>query len=238
MCARTLELFRSFGARKKFEDQVERIWEESCLIFVVCVAGGAGGISSTMAVMARNGIVNLGVASATSRSTFFKTASSSSSSTAFQGQLVMPHLLDWKQLLESQSLIYVVRKKKQLSSSVAGLGCVAQVATTSSSSSVTDDDEVKEKKKKADAYFASDSRPIVLFDGKLNCGFFPPPPSFFLLDLLSAGHSGCSRTPPPRRMRGFFLCRTWLQNPNSCCLLGIRSISFQIFCLVSWSNVC
>jgi len=198
----------------------------------VCVAGGAGGISSSMAVMARNGIVNLGVASATSRSTFFKTASSSSSSsssTAFQGQLVMPHLLDWKQLLESQSLIYVVRRKKQLSSSVAGVGCVAQIATTSSSSSVTDDDEVKEKKKKADAYFASDSRPIVLFDGKLNCGFFPPPPSFFLLDLLSAGHSGCSRTPPPRRMRGFFLCRSWLQNPNSCCLLCIRSISFQIF---------
>jgi len=137
----------------------------------VCVAGGAGGISSSMAVMARNGIVNLGVASATSRSTFFKTASSSSSSsssTAFQGQLVMPHLLDWKQLLESQSLIYVVRRKKQLSSSVAGVGCVAQIATTSSSSSVTDDDEVKEKKKKADAYFASDSRPIVLFDGVCN----------------------------------------------------------------------
>ncbi|CAM6000530.1 unnamed protein product [Sphagnum balticum] len=60
-----------------------------------------------MAVMARNGIVNLGVASATSRSTFFKTASSSSS-TAFQGQL------------------------------------------------------------KADAYFASDSRPILLFDGVCN----------------------------------------------------------------------
>jgi hypothetical protein len=39
-------------------------------------------------------------------------------------------------------------------------------------------------------------------------------------------------------MRGFFLCRSWLQNPNSCCLLGIRSISFQIFCLFSWSNVC
>ncbi len=234
MCARTLELFRSFGARKKFENQVERIWEESCLIFVVCVAGGAGGISSTMAVMARNGIVNLGVASATSRSAFFKTASSSSSSsssssTAFQGQLLMPHLLDWKQLLESQSVIYVVRKKKQLSSSVAGVGCVAQIATTSSSSSVTDDDEVKEKKKKADAYFASDSRPIVLFDGKLNCGFFLPPPSFFLLHLLSAGHSACSRTPPPRRMLGFFLCRSWLQNPNSCCRLRIRSISFQIF---------
>ncbi len=190
-----------------------------------------------MAVMARNGIVNLGVASATSRSTFFKTASSSSS-TAFQGQLVMQHLLDWKQLLDSQSLIYVVRKKKQLSSSVAGVGCVAQIATSSSSSSVADDDEVKEKKKKADAYFASDSRPILLFDGKLNCGFFPPPPSFFLLDLLSAGHSGCSRTPPPRRMRGFFVCMSWLQNPNSCCLLGIRSILFQIFWLVSWSNVC
>ncbi|CAK9869078.1 unnamed protein product [Sphagnum jensenii] len=60
-----------------------------------------------MALMARNGIVNLGVASATSRSAFFKTASSSSSSTSFQGQL-------------------------------------------------------------ADAYFASDSRPIVLFDGVCN----------------------------------------------------------------------
>jgi hypothetical protein len=145
-----------------------------------------------MAVMARNRIVNLGVASATSRSAFFKTASSSSSSsTAFQGQLVMPHLLDWKQLLESQSIIHVVRKKKQLSSSVAGVGCVAQIATTSSSSSVTDDDEVKEKKKKADAYFASDSRPIVLFDGKLNCGFFLPPPSFscFISFLLGTVHA-------------------------------------------------
>ncbi len=230
MCARTLELFRSFGARKKFENQVERIWEESCLIFVVCVAGGAGGISSTMAVMARNGIVNLGVPSATSRSAFFKTASSSSSSTAFQGQLVMPHLLDWKQLLDSQPLIYVVRKKKHLSSSVAGVGCVAQIATSSSSSSVADDEEVKEEKKKADAYFASDSRPIVLFDGKLNCGFFPPPSSFFLLDLLCAGQSGWmqqnSTTTPHARI---FLCRSWLQNPNSCCLLDIHSISFQIF---------